>query len=1360
MADLFEIGKSGVQSYRRALGVTGQNIANANTEGYNRRDAKLAEVSATQGDILSVSDQAGLGVRVENIRRAFDDLIVAKTHTANSSFENARAANEKLQSVERILLPGDYSISSYLQNFFDGLNAVHQAPTDLGARQLAIEYGELLADGVVSLANGLEDLKADLRTEAASVTAMVNVTINGLLEVQKKLISSGGSGAASNSLLDQRDLLIQELSGYVGISTTYGERGAVDISLGPNNGKEKLLDLFETQQLIVDQTNPELSFALSKGSAVSATKQITNGYLAGLIKASDAIDETLKQLDNLTQKLIQDFNDIHRNGITLDGGQGRDLFSVGTHETFTEPNNTNNFDVFVSQGKVTVTRELVYVQKSNSFIDISNGDMFSLADNQVVVDQGVLQFSDVPYDGDMIYLQPADNISKSLKFEIDHPEDIAASSSFIIDKNLDNVGEGSLFATKKAAGNLANLVEISDIFKNDMNPVTAQSFRSNLIAATIPTEVNEIEFLVTEKQASARFVLSESEITLLPSKTLSFDGIDFILSGENQAKWNNLEELVDSLNEGSIRGNDNASLSELGLIASTNGSTLSFTQKRSETQQFVSAELGGVTANFGSPPASGGKVYVFSRDGRQIAGSALSDTQIQEFVSAKNGFFEDAEYRADYLNTNFLGSSIKENGVDLSYQFTLPASGKKISEGVSESYFSNIGISSSLNDKGFDIWIGEPDTDSVRQMISIDPGLMATDVKKSIDSVLSKFGITTSISNKLKASLSADVQYPATLSFGLKNHDGTYSDINISLSSSDLSELVNQINLVSGKTGISAEISNNSSALILEHVSGDEIIISDFEVNGSTSPETEFFNLQKLTSAGAIIKNASEKLSAGKSVRVSGDITLNSSTSFVAAIAQYAGQEIPELTSAQEARHNTFITENLSVAGDTSNLSFDFGSDLFENSINEFSASAYVADAKLGFEINEIEVQADIAALSDKSSRGIATEIVKQYRSSKQINLLTEIEFPATSLNTSEVIAFEFEGENFTVTVELPDGDVDRLAEAEIFWDGNGDQRFTTSLLPENNGYLLVLGAREGVPTAETMQFNNLNASATVTQKLTGPEDENSDQPIITLSGTSPTEEEVTKLDEFRATYATTTRATASDFGLELYDLSGEYIETRSSLTSSVMSHIKLHNLPAEELIVLFDNASTSNFSVKYSSSPSILPENRDLIVKSIDSELGIVEVLDAATRQSLATRVVDEKGQFSALGFNFELNGNTVSGDEFEVQHTAGGDANSDNLLNLLALSDYNSETGSGEFNQIFKQMVANLGMEVKSSQITRDAAENAKQAIMELKDEFSGVNLDTEAANLMEQQQAYQALARVLSTARDLLNTLMEVI
>ena len=45
MASLFEIGKTGVQAYRQSLSVTGQNIANINTEGYNKRSANVTEVA-------------------------------------------------------------------------------------------------------------------------------------------------------------------------------------------------------------------------------------------------------------------------------------------------------------------------------------------------------------------------------------------------------------------------------------------------------------------------------------------------------------------------------------------------------------------------------------------------------------------------------------------------------------------------------------------------------------------------------------------------------------------------------------------------------------------------------------------------------------------------------------------------------------------------------------------------------------------------------------------------------------------------------------------------------------------------------------------------------------------------------------------------------------------------------------------------------------------------------------------------------------------------------------------------------------------------------------------------------------------
>ena len=42
----------------------------------------------------------------------------------------------------------------------------------------------------------------------------------------------------------------------------------------------------------------------------------------------------------------------------------------------------------------------------------------------------------------------------------------------------------------------------------------------------------------------------------------------------------------------------------------------------------------------------------------------------------------------------------------------------------------------------------------------------------------------------------------------------------------------------------------------------------------------------------------------------------------------------------------------------------------------------------------------------------------------------------------------------------------------------------------------------------------------------------------------------------------------------------------------------------------------------------------------------------------------------------------------------------------------------------------------------------------------EFSGVSLDTEAAQLLEQQQAFQASARILATAKQLFQTLLDVV
>ena len=105
MSSLFDVGKSAIQSYRQSLAVTGQNIANVNTDGYKRRAADLQEVTAAQGGLNSVAGQAALGVRVDDVRRAFDSFLLSRVNNTNSNFERANYFFNKIRSVEDLILP-------------------------------------------------------------------------------------------------------------------------------------------------------------------------------------------------------------------------------------------------------------------------------------------------------------------------------------------------------------------------------------------------------------------------------------------------------------------------------------------------------------------------------------------------------------------------------------------------------------------------------------------------------------------------------------------------------------------------------------------------------------------------------------------------------------------------------------------------------------------------------------------------------------------------------------------------------------------------------------------------------------------------------------------------------------------------------------------------------------------------------------------------------------------------------------------------------------------------------------------------------------------------------------------------------
>ena len=211
MASLFEIGKTGVQAYRQSLSVTGQNIANINTDGYNKREADVTEIAGVSGGATNVSDQTGLGVRVDKIRRSFNTFLADKTRSTTSDFSKLDNFVKNLNELENMLLPQDSDLGTFIGKFFSSLQDIASRPDDVSARTVAIENGKALANSFNSYDRSLKNFKNSASKEVNIQIDKINLSLKQISEINR-LIRGSGKSDASNDILDARDLSLKELS--------------------------------------------------------------------------------------------------------------------------------------------------------------------------------------------------------------------------------------------------------------------------------------------------------------------------------------------------------------------------------------------------------------------------------------------------------------------------------------------------------------------------------------------------------------------------------------------------------------------------------------------------------------------------------------------------------------------------------------------------------------------------------------------------------------------------------------------------------------------------------------------------------------------------------------------------------------------------------------------------------------------------------------------------------------------------------------------------------------------------------------------------------------------------------------------
>ena len=323
-----------------------------------------------------------------------------------------------------------------------------------------------------------------------------------------------------------------------------------------------------------------------------------------------------------------------------------------------------------------------------------------------------------------------------------------------------------------------------------------------------------------------------------------------------------------------------------------------------------------------------------------------------------------------------------------------------------------------------------------------------------------------------------------------------------------------------------------------------------------------------------------------------------------------------------------------------------------------------------------------------------------------------------------------------------------------------------------------------GAPQTNTFKLNGASVTVTITPNGSGSYTLSSSSttvsPVFADTGTTTTSLTPPKIilktnaNAGPITELGTDTNSVNNFGIQIGDYSlvnesgnltvssttDKTLAVSSTASSLVDQRVKMTDLPPEDLIILLSGSGANRITANY----DIMPNNNfvsdtNYTIKVMDDTGINIEILDAKTGHSIASRSLDSNLSTEAEGYFIQLTDKASKNDTFQIETNKDGTGDARNLDAILKLQrGESSNSATGNFQEIFSGIVATIGSSVQASELRTESAEALKDSAEGFESQFSGVNLDEEAANLIEQQQAYQASARILSTARELFDTLLE--
>ena len=452
--DILGISVTGVIAAQRALGTTGHNIANANTEGYTRQRVNLEARPPTSLGPKGI----GNGVVVNSIERMYDDFITGQVRSVSALSKSMDINHDYTVQVDNMLADTKAGLAPTLQEFFGAVNGVVNNPSSSSSRQVMLGSARSLTDRFQYLDERFDVIRDAANKNMRTLAVEINELAYAVAETNQRIVTASEiGGTPPNDLLDQRDHLLKQLSERIGIRVTYQNDGTMNVYIG--NGQLLVVGQ-RASQIAVEGTpaDPQQMDIIFVGpdSKTIITRFASGGRLGGLLDfQSTILDRAQNELGLISIGISKAFNDQHKLGMDVHSALGGNFFTE-TEKLSPQvlPNKDNQGDAVVSATITNIDNltaseyKLSYFEGSYRLIRRDDDKLIADFDSfpQEFESEGFTLNLDRGSAGnlDSFIIRPTRLGAKRIGVLIDDINKIATAAPIRVEASIDNLGTGDI----------------------------------------------------------------------------------------------------------------------------------------------------------------------------------------------------------------------------------------------------------------------------------------------------------------------------------------------------------------------------------------------------------------------------------------------------------------------------------------------------------------------------------------------------------------------------------------------------------------------------------------------------------------------------------------------------------------------------------------------------------------------------------------------------------------------------------------------------------------------------------------------------------------------------------------------------